>query len=75
MERVLKIAEVCAIVGMSPNTLLRAVTAGDFPPPIRLTPARRGWRGADILRWVASRDAGGSSSVTVEASFEFGWSQ
>jgi len=53
--RVLRIADVCARVGLCSTTVWREQRAGRFPPPVRLTAHAVGWRESDIDDWVANR--------------------
>ena len=56
-SRFLRIDEFLPLVGISRATVLREVEAGRFPPPVRLSPGRVGWRPTDIEDWVADRPA------------------
>ena len=53
--RLLMLPEVCAITGLSRNTILRLVKAKLFPPPIRIGPRAVAWRWSDIRAWLESR--------------------
>ena len=47
--RLLRLPEVCAITGLSKNTIIRLVKDKLFPAPIRISPRAVAWRRADIL--------------------------
>ena len=64
-SRFLRIKEILPLVGISRATVLREVEAGRFPPPVRLSPGRVGWRPTDIEDWVADRPAAKSCSRTA----------
>jgi predicted DNA-binding transcriptional regulator AlpA len=42
---------------MGRATAWRLERAGDFPPPVKISPGRVAWRESDILAWQASRGA------------------
>lgn len=44
------------IVGIAPITIWRLRREGKFPPPLRLTKGRIGWRRSDLERWLAERE-------------------
>ncbi len=54
-DRVLRIAEVEDMVGMSEATIWREIQTGQFPPALRLSARCRGWRLSDLLSWLATR--------------------
>lgn len=56
-DRILSIAEVVAMTGLSEPTVWREVKAGRFPAPLVISPRRRGWRLSDLLAWLASRSS------------------
>jgi hypothetical protein len=43
-------------------TIIRLMDEGRFPPSVRVTPGRIGWRAADIEKYRAIVDAGGVPS-------------
>ena len=53
-RRVLRLEEVCQLVGLARSTIYAKVSAGGFPAPIRLGSRSVGWRLADIDRWLAA---------------------
>ena len=53
--RLVRLPEVCAITGLSRNTILRLVKANLFPPPVRIGPRAVAWKWSDIRLWPDSR--------------------
>ena len=53
-RRVIRLDEVCALVGLARSTIYAKVSAGGFPPPIRLGTRSVGWRLSDLDRWLAA---------------------
>ena len=51
-RRVLRLEEVCELVGLARSTIYAKVSAGGFPPPIRLGSRSVGWRLSDLDRWL-----------------------
>jgi prophage regulatory protein len=49
--------EVEKLTGLARSTIYQYVKAGDFPPPVRLGARAVGWRYADVLDWINSREA------------------
>lgn len=54
-DRILSIAEVVAMTGLSEATIWREIHAHRFPKGVVISPRRRGWRLSDLLDWLASR--------------------
>ncbi|MCY4429825.1 MAG: AlpA family phage regulatory protein [Rhodospirillales bacterium] len=52
VDRILRIKEVCDIVHVHRSTLYKMMGRGEFPRPLRLGPASRGWRQSDIDKWM-----------------------
>ena len=53
-RRVIRLDEVCALVGLARSTVYAKVSAGSFPPPIRLGSRSVGWRLAEIDAWLTA---------------------
>ena len=53
-RRVIRLEEVCALVGLARSTVYAKVSAGSFPTPIRLGTRSVGWRLSDLDRWLAA---------------------
>ena len=52
--RILRLREVCEYTGLGRSTIYAKVSAGGFPPPIRLGSRSVGWRLTDIDGWLAA---------------------
>ena len=54
-SRILTIKQVQALNSLSRASIYRAMSAGTFPRPIRLSPGGRrvGWRETDVRDWLA----------------------
>jgi prophage regulatory protein len=50
-------------VTLSRSTIQRLARQGQFPQPIRLSPARVAWRESDIAAWIAKRATNTGSYV------------
>ena len=48
--------EVEARTGLSRSTIYLMIKAGTFPKPVKLGARAVGWREADILDWLESRE-------------------
>jgi prophage regulatory protein len=57
LDQILRPAEVIKITGLCRTTLWRAVRAGTFPKPVRLTAITIGWCQTDLVHWLAERRA------------------
>ena len=55
-ERILTTAEVLERIPLTRQSLWRMAREGRFPPPVRLTSARIGWRLSAVLAWLAERE-------------------
>ncbi len=55
MDRLLRIAAVLDIIGVSRSALYEWMDAGGFPRPIRVGPNTVRWRSDDIEAWLAER--------------------
>ena len=60
--RILKLKEVCSIVGLKPSTIYKLMSNGDFPRQIKLTAKSVGWSNKEIKTWVSSKISGGSNA-------------
>ena len=56
--RILKLKEVCSIVGLKPSTIYKLMSHGDFPKQVKLTAKSVGWTNNEINRWVTSNISG-----------------
>lgn len=53
--RLIRIAEVLQICGMSRATLYREIKAKEFPAPLKLSARSVGWLHDEVMEWVATR--------------------
>jgi len=51
--RVLKLKEVCSIVGLKPSTIYKLMSNGEFPKQIKLTAKSVGWSSSEVNHWVS----------------------
>lgn len=65
--RILPRARVAELLGLNLSTIWRMCQRGEFPRPIRLSPARCGWRQRDIEAWLAAREAASTPVVDADA--------
>jgi prophage regulatory protein len=55
--RIIRLAAVQDLTGLPASTVYRLMRAGTFPQCIRLAPRAVGWKYAEILQWISSRQA------------------
>lgn len=55
MERIMRLPEVMAFVGLRRSTIYRLMQDGRFPPAVKLTTQTVGWRAGDIEEWIKAR--------------------
>lgn len=48
--------ELCERLPYDRSTIYRKVKSGTFPPPILLSPGRKGWWWSVIVKWVAEQE-------------------
>ena len=51
-RKILRLPEVCGIVGLSRPTVYRLIAAGKFPRPARIGIRASGWSAAEVEAWV-----------------------
>ena len=54
-ERIMRIAEVVELLGVSRSTVLRWSHAGRFAPIFRLGPSAIGFRASEVQAWIEER--------------------
>ncbi len=68
-HRLLRMAAVIALTGLSKSSLYRMIAEGRFPAPVRLSERARAWAESEVLAWIAERVAGprgaGASAKSV----------
>jgi prophage regulatory protein len=55
IERLIRIAEVKRLTGLSTATLYRKISAKEFPRPVRLGMVARAWPLSEVQNWIAGR--------------------
>lgn len=67
-DRILRLPDVCALVGLGRSSVYQAIKDDGFPQPVRLTKSAVGWRESEVQAWIASRQpAGVSVGVSAES--------
>jgi len=64
---ILRLKAVCALTGLSRSTLWRMCRRGEFPQPLKLTARLIGWRAAEALAWLDSRERGRPAVTEAKA--------
>lgn len=54
-DTLLRLHQVCEIVGMKKSTLYKAIADGEFPPPKKIGKRAVGWSANVVFQWVAER--------------------
>jgi prophage regulatory protein len=54
-ERLIRIAEVKNITGLSTASIYRRIAAKEFPRPVALGPMARAWPLTEVQRWITGR--------------------
>lgn len=57
--KLLKIKQVCELVGVSRAHVYKLIKTEGFPRPLALSPRSRAWREDQILKWLEDRPTGG----------------
>jgi predicted DNA-binding transcriptional regulator AlpA len=55
MLRLIKMKELPSIVGIGRTTIYELIAAGEFVPPVQLTPTTCAWRSDLIEKWINER--------------------
>lgn len=53
-ECLIRIKEVCLMVGVSKTTIYRMVNNGEFPAPLDLGPRFKAWQKKTVIDWINS---------------------
>lgn len=54
-DRILRRPEVERLTGLGRSTIYAWMARGEFPRPMKLGVRAVGWRGSDVLAWLATR--------------------
>ncbi len=69
--KILSTKQICGpILPWSRSTLWRRIRAGDFPPPIKLSPGRIGFSEQEILEWIEARSKSRTPAGSQDAGTE-----
>jgi prophage regulatory protein len=55
-ECLIRIREVCLLVGVSRSTIYRMVDDGSFPKPLDLGPRFKAWQKRTVVNWIVSHE-------------------
>lgn len=55
MNKLLPVAAVLALTGISRSSLYDLIGRGGFPRPVQITVRRVGWRASSVVEWIESR--------------------
>lgn len=66
-DRMLNVAEVCELTGVSRTSIWRLQRAGEFPAPRRLIGHRVAWLSSEIGEWIEARPVVGSEAGDDQA--------
>jgi prophage regulatory protein len=58
MEKLLRIADVCAAVGFKANWIYVLIRSGKFPPPVKTGKRASRWRASEVQAWIETQIAG-----------------
>lgn len=61
-DRMLRVREVCQMIGLSRSTVWRLERAGDFPKHYQLSPGSVGWKLSEIQNWIDDRQPSGQAA-------------
>ena len=67
-DRLLRLQEVCSIVGLSRSTIYALCARGRFPPRILLGQRAVAWWESEIDAWIAARPRASAGSANPEQS-------
>ena len=55
-NQIMSMNQVVEITGLSKSTIKRLVKRNEFPPCIRISERRIGWKASDINNWIQARE-------------------
>lgn len=55
--RIIRLNELRTLTGLPASTIYRMMREGTFPSHLRLSKRAVGWREAEVLAWIAARQA------------------
>lgn len=54
-QALLRLSDVCALVGLSRSTIYNLLAESQFPAPVRVSVRAVRWRAAEVLDWIDAR--------------------
>lgn len=54
-EKILRLPEVMAVVGLKKTAIYDLIKVGDFPAPIKLGKHASGWLGSEVQTWIQKK--------------------
>lgn len=51
-EKIIRLPEVVATVGLQKSAIYKKIKAGEFPAPIKLGKHASGWLESDVQQWI-----------------------
>lgn len=63
-EKLLRLPDVCAAVGMRKGGIYKAIREGRFPAPVKLGERAVAWPASAVQNWIAARIAEADKAVT-----------
>lgn len=55
IDKILRLPEVCSVIGVRRSALYTMLRFGEFPPPIRVSRQCIGWKSSVVQSWIDSR--------------------
>lgn len=65
-ERLIRIREVCATVGLMKSKIYDMSAKGEFPPRIQLSPRAVVWQASAVQAWIAEQIAKAEAKAKAE---------
>ena len=62
-QRLIRLAKVLALTGLTQQTFRRLLKAGRFPMPVQLTERSKGWWHHEVLAWMNDRPRASRSGL------------
>jgi prophage regulatory protein len=54
-HKILRLAQVVALTGLSRSSIYRLIQSGQFPTQIKLAERASGWHESDVCGWIGER--------------------
>jgi prophage regulatory protein len=69
--RILRLPSVMDVTGLSPSSIRKMASTGDFPSPVRLGPRALGWLESDVIGWLNALTTKPVKDLQNQESFVF----